>query len=293
MIGFIILHYVVEEETKKCVDSILKLKGDKRVIIVDNCSPNDSFDELKRYYKDKKNVYVIKNVTNNGFAKGNNFGYNFAKKNINNLKFLVLMNNDMEILQEDFIEKINQIYNKDHFYLLGPDIYSTSAKIHQNPENKSVITIERIDEKIRELKGIKKYKLVVKSILKKVPYLDKYVQNRKARKNNNLEYTTKKVNKMLHASCVIFSDLFISKEENAFLPITTFFCEDLILHYYCNQKKYLRIYSPLLKVYHHEDVSTNATFKSYVSKSEFKNKCMIESLEAFKRYIIDTEEKEK
>ena len=143
MVVFVILHYLVEKETEKCVDSILKLKSPKKVIIVDNCSPNESYEGLKKYYLNNKDVYVIKNNTNGGFADGNNFGYKYAKSVIKDISFMVVMNNDMEINQKNFINLIQKAYDEDKFYVLGPDIYSTFAKIHQNPEAKKTTNLEK------------------------------------------------------------------------------------------------------------------------------------------------------
>ena len=68
MIYFIILHYMVEKETEKCVDSILKLDGSKKIVIVDNCSPNDSFNKLNEYYINNKDVILLQTSENLGFA---------------------------------------------------------------------------------------------------------------------------------------------------------------------------------------------------------------------------------
>ena len=42
MIVFVVLHYNVYEETLVCVESLIKLKGEKRIVIVDNGSPKNS-----------------------------------------------------------------------------------------------------------------------------------------------------------------------------------------------------------------------------------------------------------
>lgn len=134
MVCFIILHYKVYEETIRCVDSILNnVIGDKKIIIVDNFSNNNSFEELQKYYKTNNDVEIIKTNENKGFANGNNFGYHYAKRKYN-FDFCIVMNNDMEILQKDFISKIYENYQNDKFDILGPDIYSTKAERHQNPQ---------------------------------------------------------------------------------------------------------------------------------------------------------------
>ena len=80
MIVFVVLHYKVFEETRKCILSLLKLQGDKRIVIVDNHSPNNSGRKLVEEYKNMPEVKVIITQYNLGFACGNNIGYQFAKK---------------------------------------------------------------------------------------------------------------------------------------------------------------------------------------------------------------------
>ena len=95
MTCFVILHYLVANETSNTVDSILKnVDGELHIVIVDNCSPNDSFSELKSRYSKERRVSVIKNQTNAGYAKGINYGYNYVKEHFTP-SFIVAMNNDM------------------------------------------------------------------------------------------------------------------------------------------------------------------------------------------------------
>lgn len=293
MISFIILHYMVTNETRKCVDSILKLKGEKHIVVVDNCSPNDSKRELEEIYKGIGNVHIIQNVANNGFAKGNNFGYEYVKENIKS-DFVVVMNNDMEILQENFIDEIYKIYSEEKFYVLGPDIYSTLAKIHQNPEKRTIRTSEDVKKEIEKVKSIyqKEYLLRIKGILYKLPLMDKikgYLKRRSAPKN--LEYNKRQYNVTLHGSCLIFSELYQERREKLFFDKTQFYCEAQILDYQCEKENMLRIYDPNIVVLHHEDVSTNASYKKYIEKAQFMSDNMIKSLNEFLKLIEEDTKK--
>ena len=46
MIAFVILHYRAADMTRKCVERIKALEGDKKIVIVDNASPNGTGQEL-------------------------------------------------------------------------------------------------------------------------------------------------------------------------------------------------------------------------------------------------------
>lgn len=286
MVCFIILHYMVYEETEKCVDSILKLKGDKKIIIVDNDSPNESYEELNKYYNTIKDVIILRNNENSGFARGNNIGYKYMKENLKDCSFAIVMNNDMEILQEDFINRIYEIYKRDQFYILGPDIYSTSQHKHQNPEKHSIRSIVQIERDLKDIKSKTKFKLYIKEALKKIPLLKRivvFIKNRK--KEENEEYKNIAYNVTLHGSCYIFSEKYIQARHEAFFSGTRFYCEAQILDYQCEKENWTRVYDPSIQVLHYEDVATNATYKSYIKKFLFQKKCLIESLEEFKKLI--------
>ena len=140
MVCFVILHYMALEETVVCVESILNnVEGEKRVIIVDNASPNGSVKDLRDRYGGNPLVDVLETGANLGFARGNNYGYRYAVKNYAPA-FAVVMNNDMEIRQHDFIGRMEQSYEEHRFAIMGPDIYSTKKKYHQNPQTLKIMT---------------------------------------------------------------------------------------------------------------------------------------------------------
>ena len=124
------------DETKNCVDSILtNVNGDKKIIIIDNASPNNSFSILSELFANDNTVDVITTDNNLGFACGNNFGYRYALDKYQP-DFIVVMNNDMEILDADFQNGFIKAYNKYRYDILGPDIYPTKKKYHQNPQTR-------------------------------------------------------------------------------------------------------------------------------------------------------------
>ena len=102
-IGFVILHYNAYKETIQCAKSIMdKLDTDRyEIIIVDNDSPNKSLPIIQDELKDYKQIHFIQLNENIGFAKGNNEGINYARKTLN-CDFVCCLNNDTEIIQNDF-----------------------------------------------------------------------------------------------------------------------------------------------------------------------------------------------
>ena len=105
MIAFVILHYRAADMTRKCVERIKALEGDKKIVIVDNASPNGTGQELLDEYTEDSEIKVILNPENSGFAKGNNMGVRWVQENVP-ADFVVVLNNDVEILQKDFCPKV-------------------------------------------------------------------------------------------------------------------------------------------------------------------------------------------
>ena len=104
-IGFVILHYQLENLTKKCVSSIIKHMPDAIIVIVDNCSPNHSGKRLQAFYAQKENIVCLLNSENQVFAKGNNIGYRYLKQHYS-CDYICCINNDTIVNDSSFAEKI-------------------------------------------------------------------------------------------------------------------------------------------------------------------------------------------
>lgn len=86
--------------TEKCLESVLRNTDLTRaeVIVVDNGSEDETPDRLRRL----EGIRVVTNPTNLGFVRGNNVGIEAvdAKRDV------VLLNNDIEVLQPDWLERL-------------------------------------------------------------------------------------------------------------------------------------------------------------------------------------------
>ncbi len=269
------------DETIQCVDSIVQnVAGEKKVIVIDNASPNQSFAVLEKQYRDSDVVDVIKTNENLGFAKGNNVGYELAVKQYDP-DFIVVMNNDMEIKQTDFIAKINESYQKFHFDIMGPDVYSTKKQYHQNPQTRRILSLKELKSRYQKL--VIKEKLLFLVRLKY--HVKSIIKNNRASAEDskkNIPFVNEpRENVLLHGSCYVFSRPFIEKNpKECFYPETFMYMEAEILYYLAQKNGDKITYDPSMRVDHHEDVSTDATFKSY-QKSIFSIRCLKQSTKAF------------
>ena len=279
--GFVVLHYMAYEMTVECISNLLQHfgKDDIKIAVVDNASSNGSGKQLETFYKDIDKVDVLLNPQNAGFAKGNNFGYRYLKENYQP-EYMIVMNNDVLIEQDDFLDKIDEIYKQTKFAVLGPDIYCPAAKKHQNPAHLNGFDKTEVQQLYNTIAKYCAHPFFY--------YYKKETLGRLKRKILKRPQTTDArdcsklmENVVLHGACYIFSPDFIAWRDSCFCPDTFLYMEEDILHYECMVNDMKMLYSPDIKVKHLEDVSTNATIKSGFKKFKMKNNEMKKSIETF------------
>ena len=150
-ICFVILHYLTISDTINCVDSILTLYNDYNIniVIVDNGSFNNTGIELKKMYKNIKNIEVIQSKTNLGFANGNNLGFKYAKEKLK-ANYIIMVNNDTVFKQKSFIDRIISDYKEYGYSVLGPKIVLKDGNI--NPICGNLKSKEIYLKELRKLK---------------------------------------------------------------------------------------------------------------------------------------------
>ena len=122
---YIILNYKTYSDTIRVVNELLtNVRKDYKIIVVDNESPNESYEVLSSTFKGNEYVDIIQSGENGGYAKGNNFGLRYAKKY--NPEYSVIMNNDVHF-SWDTIDGLIEIYPK----LEKPAVI---APIQMNPD---------------------------------------------------------------------------------------------------------------------------------------------------------------
>lgn len=284
MFGYVILHYQSIEITKKCVDKLLMFSKNNPIIIVDNCSPNGSGKQLEKMYSKCINITVIINEENQGFAKGNNLGYQYIKRKYS-LNYVVVMNNDIMIEDNDFAVIIEQFMEKNEVDVCGPDMVTLKGN-HQNPLQLKPYTSKYLQHRVRADK--------IKVLLLRTRLFWKLYENYK--KTNKIPIRTKQptvFDCILHGSCIIYGPEYIKREQNAFLPITYMYNEEAILYDYLVHKGYKTGYCSDVTILHMEGVSTSERIENKKKKVMFRFKNNIKSIEAQleerKKYINQSE----
>ncbi len=270
---FVVLHYITMKDTEECIESILQtIKYENfNIIVIDNGSPNDSGKLIYQKFKNHSQIDVILLGKNFGFAKGNNFGYLVAKY-VYDSDFIIFINNDIIIRQQDFMEKIIDKFELEQFDILGPDIISLADGYHQNP-----VRLEGISKK--ELSAWRRYV----SLLLLLNYLGLEKTLRRVKRETigkrvmqELPHDKDLINVQLHGSCMVFSPKYVSTFDGI-CSDTFMYMEEDILHYQVESKGLLSIYTPDAVVYHKEDSATNATFDEEYKKRRFQYKNVLAS----------------
>ena len=114
MITVLILNYNSWQAT---VEYVIKLGEQKDIrlfsLIVDNCSPDDSYLKLKDHFKGANDVEVLKTDFNGGYAYGNNYGLKYlsGKADLKNT-FVAISNNDIVLDNKFLFRQLIDNYNR-------------------------------------------------------------------------------------------------------------------------------------------------------------------------------------
>lgn len=279
-IVFSVLHYLVYEETVRCVDSVLSCEhfAGNKVVIVDNGSNNGSGEKLNEHYQSNDDVIVILNEKNEGFARGHNVGYHYAKEHLNP-RAVVAMNNDLHIEQADCIDRLQQAI-AEGWDLLGLDIVNDHSGKHQNP----MTPVKSYRRELAKYKLIRwGFKHLPESLLAKV-----YAKKDGARQAANSDMVVspageKTTNVQLQGACVIFANRFLEQESDAFDSRTFLYQEEDLLFQYAKRKGYTICFDPSVQVRHEGAVSSSAAKTDWVKRKIFTMDCHIQSCQ----YVID------
>lgn len=271
-IVFVILHYMVKESTIKCVTKIRQKIDTKnyKIVIVDNASNNESGKDLKELYENDEDVYVILNKENLGFARGNNVGFKFAKEQLNP-QYIVLLNNDVYILEEQLKYKLDKEYKESRFAVLGPLIMTRDGKCDVNPVKNGIKSKKDVINRINGTKRVlffNKYFLfpVYASVSKLMHDFIKIF--RKNEKESYKDYLKCQYNVHLHGCFMVFSKVYIDRFDG--LDDGTFlYMEEDILYKHMVENHLVTVYDPDIIVYHEEDVSTNSIVINQRKKIDF------------------------
>jgi hypothetical protein len=153
-ISIIIVNYKSWLPLDKCLLSIKKIKNaiiNVEVIIVDNCSNDDKFDQYSRLYSD---FTFLLNKGNFGFANGCNEGAKIAKGS-----YLLFLNPDAIVSEKVLINFLKIAKNNSAYKLLSCSKMNTQGKLENSnkplPSLGSLFGLTRVFKRILSKKNTK------------------------------------------------------------------------------------------------------------------------------------------
>lgn len=127
MIAIVVLNYNDWVTTKRFVETIKDYRSLDKIIVVDNCSTDESLQKLKPLASSK--IDVVCSESNKGYAAGNNVGIRFVRNNYPDIDKIVISNPDIHIIDVDICRICEQL---DNGYALSTGLIYT-----YNPETKT------------------------------------------------------------------------------------------------------------------------------------------------------------
>lgn len=163
-VGVVVLNYNHSELTINCVNSLLKQEySNFKVVVVDNNSPDESQKVILQTSLPKE-VVLILNPENRGYAAGNNVG---AKHSIEteHSDFVFILNNDTILEDTKTIEKLVKTFDDNKIVAASPLVDTTSAGV-------------KVENQIQVRKLLNPYKMMVCNVifLSRLPYFKRFSQ---------------------------------------------------------------------------------------------------------------------
>lgn len=260
MIGVVILNYNSFVDTIKLVNELQQqtVVVDMKIVVVDNASPNSSYQKLKPLEKEYLNVVVLQTRENSGYAKGNNFGLNYMNENLKS-KYVAILNNDVH-LPKDCFERLIERYR----VLDSPAIIAPKQLDINNKEISPHSLNSFLDDCLNLF------------------YVLKYFHKNNALKfNDNTGYKAMRVD--IIPGSFMFTSFDIFKKMGFFYPNTFLFGEERFIAIKVSQMR-LNNYILLDENYIHAHSKTINTVFSQIEKYRLLYKSWLEFTRVYRSY---------
>jgi GT2 family glycosyltransferase len=268
-VGIVVLNYLNYKDTIECVKSLSDLNYDNyKIVVVDNGSDNESYKVLNNEFNKSSNIHLLNTGENLGYAKGNNYGIDFCRHELNT-DHVMIINNDTVAKDKELLNVL--VNNKDKGIVLGPKIINLDGQ-NQNPllafPQKTIIIriIRLISERLLS------FFVNIKHSLFGQP------QKNNSKNKDDLKHFDKK-KLFLHGSCLFFANEYFRYYNGFFSKTFLYFEEDILFLLVKKINKNLAYISDT-SILHKEDKSSELAFGN---KETVKNK---HSDQSFKWYLL-------
>ncbi len=127
-VGIVILNYMSWELTVQCIENIKQsAENQYYFVIVDNASPNQSYEMLCKVYKESEDVVCILADRNGGYAYGNNIGIRECRNK--GIKYAIVTNNDVIFNETSISELVFTLKKNANTVVSSPKILNMDGSI--------------------------------------------------------------------------------------------------------------------------------------------------------------------
>lgn len=284
--AFVILHFGDLSVTKRCVDSIESMDGSAMasIVIVDNeyKKPHSERVEACDFFgENAENRFLIQVTENGGFSYANNKGYSFARSELG-ADVIVVLNNDIEFVQADFLEKVSSLVEESDYDVVGPDVVKASTFEHQNPMALTERTVSEVSQTIRlNTVALKLYPLLFPLLLIR----ERRAARRRLGVRGGWQENSATENPVLFGACLIFLPGFVENERLAFEPETHFYYEEYILAHRCALLGYRTACVFDIQVLHESGKSTEDAHTTDRKRLRFMMENIVASARIYRDYL--------
>lgn len=124
IVACVILNYNDAPTTMKLLEHVKDFSVLDNIVVVDNCSTDDSWERLQSYRSEK--IRLEKSEENGGYGAGNNLGVRYSRETLN-ADYVLIANPDV-IFEEDCVKKLVSTFND------YSDVAVVSAKQSNSPD---------------------------------------------------------------------------------------------------------------------------------------------------------------
>ncbi len=128
LVGVVILNYSTSADTIRLVGELQQqtIADNMTIVVVDNDSPNNSYETLKPLMELYERVVVLQTGSNLGYAKGNNFGLKYLEEQVSP-QYVAILNNDVILPNNSFEMLIDRYAQLENPAIIAPMMVDTAG----------------------------------------------------------------------------------------------------------------------------------------------------------------------
>lgn len=126
----VVLNYKDHQTTIKNVDQLLQTVPDLMAVVVDNDSPNGSFDILSSHYAANHRVHVFETGHNGGYSFGNNFGVDRVLELDPSIQYIAIMNPDVRVEDPEIFNTMLSDFDNESIGVIAP-LMVENGQVHK------------------------------------------------------------------------------------------------------------------------------------------------------------------